>query len=208
MQVRGLYIDLDVIHGVAGGEPVFLLLEQDLLRRAEQGGMILRLKLGGAALLDGVRDLAGHGGGGRPLAAGVGKDVEHRKAAGPQKVQRLAEFLLRFAGEADNEVGRDGAAGEILPQQPDAFEIPRGIVPAVHPLQDGIRAGLQTQVELRAEIGVDAERLAEVLVDGARLQRAQADPDRGDRRAERRQLPSFHSQPQEEISMPLMTISR
>ena len=63
----------------------------------------------------------------------------------------------------------------------------RGIVPAVHPLQDGIRAGLQTQVELRAEIGVDAERLAEVLVDGARLQRAQADPDRGDRRAERRQ---------------------
>ena len=57
----------------------------------------------------------------------------------------------------------------------------------MHPLQDGIRAGLQTQVELRAEIGVDAERLAEVLVDGARLQRAQADPDRGDRRAERRQ---------------------
>ena len=70
MQVRGLYIDLDVIHGVAGVEPVLLLLEQDLLRRAEQGGMILRLKLGGdgrgfggAALLDGVRDLAGHGGG-------------------------------------------------------------------------------------------------------------------------------------------------
>ena len=47
MQVRGLYIDFDVIHGVAGIEPVFLLLEQDLLRRAEQGGMILRLKLGG-----------------------------------------------------------------------------------------------------------------------------------------------------------------
>ena len=47
MQVRGLYIDLDVIHGVAGVEPVFLLLKQDLLRRAEQGGMILRLKLGG-----------------------------------------------------------------------------------------------------------------------------------------------------------------
>ena len=94
------------------------------------------------------------------------------KATSPQKVQRLAEFHLRFAGEADNEVGRDGAAGK-SPQQPDAFEIPlAGIVPAVHPLQDGIRAGLQTQVELWAEIGVDAERLAEVLVDGARLQRA------------------------------------
>ena len=59
MQVRGLYIDLDVIHGVAGVEPVFLLLEQDLLRRAEQGGMILRLKLGGD----------GHGLGGAALLA-------------------------------------------------------------------------------------------------------------------------------------------
>ena len=60
MQVRGLYIDFDVIHGVAGIEPVFLLFKQDLLRRAEQGGMILRLKLGGD----------GHGLGGM-AAAGV-----------------------------------------------------------------------------------------------------------------------------------------
>ena len=32
---------------MTGIEPVFLLLKQDLLHRAEQGGMILRLKLGG-----------------------------------------------------------------------------------------------------------------------------------------------------------------
>ena len=89
--------------------------------------------LGGAALLDGVRDLAGHVRRRCTLAAGVGEDVEHRKAAGPQKVQRLAEFLLRFAGEADNQVCRHRAAGESIVQQTHAFIISHGVIFSMHP---------------------------------------------------------------------------
>ena len=66
MQIRRLYIDLDVIHGVTGVQAVFFLLKQNLLRRAEHGGMILCFQFCCgrrcrccAALFDGVMDIAG-----------------------------------------------------------------------------------------------------------------------------------------------------
>ena len=74
---------------MTGVQVVFLLLEQHLLRRAEHGRVIRGFQLcgsgrglGRAALLDGVRNLTGHLGCRRALAAGVGEDVEHGQPAG------------------------------------------------------------------------------------------------------------------------------
>ena len=94
-------------------------------------------------------------------------DLGQRTA--PDECQRSFKFRLRLAGEADDQVGRDGAAGEIAVQQLDALQIARGIIFPVHPAQDAVAAALEAQMELRAEVFKAGERLAEFLVDGARL---------------------------------------
>ena len=56
------------------------------------------------------------------------------KAAGLHERKRIGKFLLGFAGEADDEVGSDGAVGEMFVEQADAFQIPGGVVFAIHTL--------------------------------------------------------------------------
>ena len=76
---------------------------------------------GSTALFFGLFDLVGHGRGRRALAAGVGEDVDGGKAAGLHERKRIGELLLGFAGEADDEVGGDGAVGEEFVKQTDAL---------------------------------------------------------------------------------------
>ena len=113
---------------MAGEIAVFGLLEEnvvlgaDLLR--EEGLMELGGDFSGesgAALLFGFFYLVRHGCGRRSLAAGVGEDVDGGKAAGLHERKRIGKFLLGFAGEADDEVGSDGAVGEMFVEQADAF---------------------------------------------------------------------------------------
>ena len=121
-------VDFDVVHGVAGEIALFGLLEENIVLGTEllrqEGGM----KRGGdfsgesgAALLFGSFDLLRHGCGRRSLAAGVGEDVDGGKAAGLHERKRVGELLLGFAGEADDEVGGDGAVGEEFVKQADAL---------------------------------------------------------------------------------------
>ena len=100
--------------------------------------------------------------------------MDHGKAAGAGKGEGFGEFLLRLAGEADDQVRRDGAAGEPLLQQADALQIARRVIVAVHAAQHAVAAALQAQVELRAEILARGKAAAEVLVHHARLERAEA----------------------------------
>ena len=101
--------------------------------------------------------------------------MNFREAAGADKAQRLPEFFVRFAGESDDQVGRDGAAGEIRVQEADALVVARGVVLAVHAAQDAVAAALEAQVELRAEIWEARQRAAECFVDRPRFERAETD---------------------------------
>ena len=127
-EVRSVAVDLDVVHGVAGKIAFFGLLEENVVLGAKllcEEGIV---ELGGdvsckgcAALLFGFFDLIRHGRGRRSLAAGVGEDVDGGKAAGLHEGKRVGEFLLGFTGEADDEVGGDGAVREVFVEQTDAF---------------------------------------------------------------------------------------
>ena len=127
-EVGSVAVDFDVVHGVAGKIAVFGLLEENVVLGAEllcEEGL---MELGGdftgegcAALLFGFFDLIRHGCGRRSLAAGVGEDVDGGKAAGLHERKRIGELLLGFAGEADDEVGGDGAVGEEFVKQTDAL---------------------------------------------------------------------------------------
>ena len=78
--------------------------------------------------------------------------MHRREAAFFRERQRFGEFRLRFLREADDQVGRDRAAREPPVQQRDALEIAGAVVFSVHAAQYGVRAALQAQMELRAEI--------------------------------------------------------
>ena len=47
--------------------------------------------------------------------------MDSGKAAGLHERKRVGELLLGFAGEADDEVGGDGAVGEEFVKQTDAL---------------------------------------------------------------------------------------
>ena len=112
-------------------------------------------------------------------ADGVGEHVHGREAALLQKRQGGGELLLRLLGEAADHVGGDGGVVKVPPQQVHGLPEPGGVVPAVHPMQGGVAAGLQGQVEMGAQVGQSRRPAAEVLGDGPGLQAAQPQPQPG-----------------------------
>ena len=70
------------------------------------------------------------------------------QTAPAEELEALFELRLRLPGKGHDQIGGDGAAGEILLQQPDALQIAGRVIPAVHPLQNGVAAALQAQMEL------------------------------------------------------------
>src|SRR3954469_8150631 len=88
-------------------------------------------------------------------------------------LERLREVLLGLAREADDDVGRQRAVGDVLADQRDAVEVAPAVVRPAHRLEDPRRARLQRQVDVLAErrqLGVRADDvLAHVLRVRARV---------------------------------------
>ena len=91
-------------------------------------------------------------------------------------LERGAEVLLGLAREADDDVGRDRAVGDVLADHRDALHVALAVVGAAHRLQDPARARLQRQVDVLAQarqLGVrDDHLLAHVLRVRARVAHA------------------------------------
>ena len=66
--------------------------------------------------------------------------------------QRILELRIRLAGEADDEVARQGDVRPRLPHSLDDAQIALGAVAAVHCLEDAVIARLHRQVEERHQL--------------------------------------------------------
>ncbi len=91
-------------------------------------------------------------------------------------LERLGKVRLGLAGEADDDVGRDRAVGDVLADQGDPVHVAPPVVGAAHPLQDLAGAGLQRQVDLLAEgrqLGVGTDH---VLLHVLRVRAGVTDP--------------------------------
>ncbi len=65
-------------------------------------------------------------------------------------VERLLEVLLGLAGEADDDVRRDGAVGHVLADERHTVQVALLVVGAAHALEDRARSRLQRQVDVLA----------------------------------------------------------
>ncbi len=126
--------------------------------------------------LDLMRDLLVHLGG---LGAAPRRVDERERAVVADllgHLERLLEVLLGLPREADDDVGRQRAVGDVLADQRHAVEVALAGVGAPHALQDRARAGLKRQMDVlaqRRQLGVRADHvLAHVLRVRARV----ADP--------------------------------
>ena len=96
--------------------------------------------------------------------------MHRRKADGADEPKRAFKILLRLPREARDQVGSQGAAGEVFPQQRGGFREARGIVFAVHRLQRPVTAALQRQVEVAADVPARGQARGKLLGDDRRLQ--------------------------------------
>ena len=62
------------------------------------------------------------------------------------------EILLRFAGEADDDVGRNRRLVERLLHQPATIHVPLSAPPPPHPRQHALRAALKRNMQVRADL--------------------------------------------------------
>ena len=95
---------------------------------------------------DAVGDLRG-------LGAAARREDERERAVVADlldDLERLLEVLLGLAGEADDDVRRQRAVGNVLADQGDAVEVALAVVGAPHRLQDPARARLQREVDVLA----------------------------------------------------------
>ena len=109
------------------------------------------------------------------------------KAGLPNKGQCLLKLPLCLSGETGDKIGGNGRIVKIPAQKRAGLQIPRRVVLAVHPLQRGVTAALEGEVEVGAQIGELRGPGTEVLGDGAGFQAAQPDAQRGYGGAERLQ---------------------
>ncbi len=85
-----------------------------------------------------------------PRPGGEAEDVEVARGF-LRNLQRPGEVGVGLAGEADHDIETEPQARYFLLRIPDVFQGPRGGVRPVHPLQDGIGAGLERDVEVRGD---------------------------------------------------------
>ena len=78
---------------------------------------------------------------------------------GPQYVHRVLELLVRLAGEADDQVGSDGDAGNRFSNLGDLFEVFRLRITAPHPLEHLIVARLEGKIDQLAYFRKIGDRL-------------------------------------------------
>ncbi len=119
---------------------------------------------------DALRELGGFG---VPARA---EDERERgvELHGLADLQRLLEVLLRLAGEADDDVGRQGDVGDAGADHLDAVEESLARVGAAHRLQDAAAAGLERQVDVLADRVELSVHVDDVLLDVLRVRRGVA----------------------------------
>ena len=126
------------------------LLEQHLRTLANAALQVLKPCFGadfGRAVCTrfafGAGDLLRHVAGAGALAARVGEHMDLRKRSAPQKVEGLGKIFFRLAGESGDEIGRDGAAREVLAQKTAREQKTLGVVSPSHGAQGFVTAALQ-----------------------------------------------------------------
>ena len=94
-----------------------------------------------------------------------------RKPHAARQVKRRLEVLSRLAGEADDEIRRDGHLGSGLADHRDALGVLRRRVTPLHALQDRVGARLGGHVEVGAEERHVAKERREARGHGLRMAR-------------------------------------
>ena len=69
-----------------------------------------------------------------------------------QEFHRLRKFLFCLAGESHDDVRGQGRMGEFFPEKFAALCVFFRGIATVHPLQGGVAAALQGQVEMRTDL--------------------------------------------------------
>jgi DNA-binding SARP family transcriptional activator/Tfp pilus assembly protein PilF len=142
-------------HAVGGGVLAALALCHEhfhgracLLQVLRVGGL---LDQGGEAFVpllhDGGGDLRVHGRRRGTWADGVTEGERAGEPGRADQVQGVLEVLVGLAGEADDNVGRDGGVGDARPDPVQDGQVPVPAVGPAHRLQHGVRAGLQRHVQ-------------------------------------------------------------
>ena len=101
--------------------------------------------------------------------------MDARKAYLPDHVFCFLKFRFRFAGKAGQDISCKSGVREFLPQVFHTAQILGRIVPASHPGQNGIAAGLKSQMELRADFIRFPKFCSEFRRSDGRLQRSEPD---------------------------------
>src|SRR5271157_5296450 len=92
-----------------------------------------------------------------------------------EEVERRGVVRFGFAGEAGDNVGADGRAGESFADALDAAGIVLGAIPAVHGGKNTVGAGLQRHVKMTSEALGAGEEVNEFARDVQRLDGAGAE---------------------------------
>ncbi len=127
------------------------LAPQPRLIALEPDPLLEREEVVEAAALDVGRDVVGELRRRRPGARRVGRGEDLVVADGLEKGESLLELRLGLAAEADDDVGRDGDAGDGLADPVEPLLVVLDGVLAAHPVEDGVRARLDRQVEVLAD---------------------------------------------------------
>ena len=105
----------------------------------------------------------------RPRARGEDKGKQRVIAHVFDQADRVLEFLLRLAGEADDHVASQNQLGHDLAAIVRQLQIFLAVIVSVHGLQHPVIAGLERQVELLCDLGVFRNGVKELFVTGMLL---------------------------------------
>ena len=98
--------------------------------------------------LDRLVHLVGEVGAGRAGAGGIFEGIGRGVAHFADDGERVLEVRIGLAGEADDEIARQGHVRPCVLDAPDELHVLGSVVPAVHGLQNGVRARLHRQMQI------------------------------------------------------------
>src|SRR3954451_21820181 len=129
-----------------------------------------------------VRDMARH----RGRLGARARRVDEREGAVVadllHDLERLTEVVVRLAGEADDDVGRDCEVRDRCPQLRHQPQVALARVRSPHRLEHPARAGLERQMRVLADRGALRHRSDDVAAEVLRMRAREADAlDTGDR---------------------------
>ena len=123
-----------------------------------------------------LRDLIGHRGRSRPGPRRVLERVRRIEPRPLDDVEGLREVLLGLAREPHDDVGRDRDLRDRLPDRVQPPEVALAPVGALHRLQDAVRARLQREVDVLADLLALRHRLDHVGREVVRVRGREPDP--------------------------------